>query len=210
MKRACFTLLLAGAMTVTATDKSLPVEDDSNEIVDVSGKLIFGKEAIQQALGVTSLPDNLTGLIIVDVRVRPLTEKPLKINLDDFTLLSQKDGQKSRPFAPSEIAGTSTMVLKQTQQKGHGLVADIGLMGGMGGIGGGSAPNSPQVSVAGEKDTKADPLLPVLEKKVLPEKETAEPVSGLLYFNIDGKVKPKDLSLIYRGEGPKLEMRFKP
>lgn len=210
MKRAWFTLLLAGAMTVTATDKSLPVEDDSNEIVDVSGKLIFGKEAIQQALGVTSLPDNLTGLIIVDVRVRPLTEKPLKINLDDFMLLSQKDGQKSRPFAPSEIAGTSTMMLKQTEEKKHGLMGDIGIMGGMGGIGAGRTPNAPQVGVAGEKDTKADPLLPVLEKKVLPEKETSEPVSGLLYFNIDGKVKPKDLSLIYRGEGPKLEMRFKP
>ncbi len=210
MKRAWATLLLAGAMTVTATDKSLPVEDDSNEIVDISGKLIFGKEAIQQALGVTSLPDNLTGLIIVDVRVRPLTEKPLKINLDDFTLLSQKDGQKSRPFEPSEIAGTSTMMLKQTEEKKHGLMGDIGIMGGMGGIGSGRTPNAPQISVAGEKDTKADPLLPVLEKKVLPEKETAEPVSGLLYFNIDGKVKPKDLSLIYRGEGPKLEMRFKP
>ncbi len=210
MKTAWWTLLIAGAMTATATDKSLPIEDDSNQIVDISGKLVFGKEAIQQALGVTSLPDNLPGLILVEVRVRPLTEKPLKISLDDFTLLSQKDGQKSRPFEPSEIAGTSTMVLKETQEKKHGLMGDIGIMGGMGGIGSGRTPSTPQISVAEEKDTKADPLLPVLEKKVLPEKETAEPVSGLLYFNIDGKVKPKDLSLIYRGEGPKLEMRFKP
>ena len=59
-------------------------------------------------------------------------------------------------------------------------------------------------------DSKENPLLGVLKEKILPEKNITDPVSGLLYFPIEGKVKPKDLELYYRLQGSKLALRFKP
>ena len=51
--------------------------------------------------------------------------------------------------------------------------------------------------------------LEALKQKALPDQETKEPLEGLLYFPIEGKVKPKDLSLIYKGPAGKLVMDFK-
>ena len=59
-------------------------------------------------------------------------------------------------------------------------------------------------------ESKDNPLLAVLKEKILPEKEITDPLSGLLYFPIEGKVKPKDLELHYRLQGAKLSLRFKP
>jgi hypothetical protein len=58
-------------------------------------------------------------------------------------------------------------------------------------------------------DKKEDSLLWVLKDKELPAKETRELVSGLLYFSLEGKHKPKDLELQYRGAGGKLNLEFK-
>ncbi len=56
---------------------------------------------------------------------------------------------------------------------------------------------------------KESPLLALLEAKVLPEKEVKEPLSGLLYFFLEGRHKPKDVALYYRGAAGKLSLRFK-
>jgi len=45
--------------------------------------------------------------------------------------------------------------------------------------------------------------------KALPERETKAPVEGLLYFVMEGKVKPKDLGLVYKSPLGRLEMDFK-
>ena len=60
---------------------------------------------------------------------------------------------------------------------------------------------------SGAKD-KPNPLLDVLKQKVLPEKETEAPVSGLLYFPME-KQKLKDLELWYRTPEGKLVLQFK-
>jgi len=52
-------------------------------------------------------------------------------------------------------------------------------------------------------------LQKILESKVLPDTETKEPVEGLLYFLLDGKNKPKDLGLLYKGPAGRLSMDFK-
>jgi hypothetical protein len=44
----------------------------------------------------------------------------------------------------------------------------------------------------------------------MPEKSTAEPVSGLLYFQLEGKHKPKDLELRYSGPAGRISLRFRP
>jgi hypothetical protein len=58
------------------------------------------------------------------------------------------------------------------------------------------------------KKEKENPLLAVLKEKVLLEKETNEPVTGLLYFILEGKHKPKDLELIYKSQGQRLILDF--
>jgi hypothetical protein len=49
-----------------------------------------------------------------------------------------------------------------------------------------------------------------LAAKILPDKETKTPIEGLLYFSISGKLKPKDVALVYKGDAGKLVMEFEP
>jgi hypothetical protein len=121
------------------------------------------------------------GFFVVKVEVTPRGGQPLNIVRDDFLLRSYKNGQKCQPFAPSQIAGSGALAL--------------------------SATGKPVVTAT--PGHKEDPLLPVLKAKVLPEKKSAEPVSGLLYFSLEGKYKPKDLVLQYQTPAGVLSLDFK-
>ena len=44
---------------------------------------------------------------------------------------------------------------------------------------------------------------------MLKDVETKEPVEGLIYFLLEGKNKPKDLGLLYKGPAGHLAMDFK-
>ena len=52
------------------------------------------------------------------------------------------------------------------------------------------------------------PLVEVLDRKALPEKKIEKPATGLLYFPLEGKHKPKHLELMFRGQAGKLNIRF--
>ena len=86
-------------------DKKLPIEQASNELVSISATAFLDKDQIHQELGSDLGPD----MIVVRVQFRPVSDKPVRINLDDFLLVSDKDGQRSQPFAPSQIAGSTTL-----------------------------------------------------------------------------------------------------
>ena len=73
----------------------------------------------------------------------------------------------------------------------------------------GNTDSTSQAAAQAGKDSSGNPLLDLLEEKVLPEKEITEPLSGLLYFFLEGKHKPKDVELFYRGPAGKLSLRFK-
>lgn len=208
---------------VLAADKKLPIETTSNELVEITANALIDKDQIRQELGAELSP----GIVLVRVRVRPLSEKPVKIDRDDFVLLSDKDGQRSTPYAPSQIAGNSTLVVTQTGTRGSmGGQGNGPIWGGIPGTGGGpqrmpgsggSAGRGPGVDgpleakvEAGAKTDKVNPMLAVLKEKVLPEKEVTDPVTGLLYFQIEGKLKPKDLELYYKTPTGKLALRFRP
>ncbi len=209
-----FVLSIFGALTCAclayaSADKKLPLENSSNEYVEIQASLILDKDQIKQVLG-SDLGGNF---IVVKMRVRPLTDKPWKIDRDDFLLLDGNLGQRSVPYAPSQIAGDSSLVV--TSQGTHGAVGagrpswGIGLGGG--GLGSGTTnTQEAKVTVKDGDNKEAAPLLKVLKDKVLPEQEIAEPIEGLLYFQIDGKVKAKDLELYYKTPGGKLAMRFRP
>ena len=67
---------------------------------------------------------------------------------------------------------------------------------------------SPTISPSQIAGSSAE-LQKILESKQLPDTETKEPVEGLLYFQMDGKNKPKDLGLLYKGPAGRLAMDFK-
>jgi hypothetical protein len=60
-----------------------------------------------------------------------------------------------------------------------------------------------------ESGAKENPLMKFLKEKILPDKDSLQPVEGLLYFPLEAKkVKEKDLAIIYKGPAGRLEMEF--
>ncbi len=210
---------LMAALALQAGDKkTLPVKQMGNDKVAITATLYPDKDSIRGLLG-----SDLGGYFtVVRVEIVPKSGK-LAIDPDDFMLRSYNDGQKSKPFAPSQIAGKGALVISQTGSGGiaaenpgpvwggiPGTGMPPGRMGGNQGVMG-NAPGETETTAtvksgAGEKD---NPLLATLKQKVLPLKETSEPLSGLLYFSLEGRHKPKDLELQYNGPAGKLTATFK-
>jgi hypothetical protein len=202
------------AACVGADKKLVPEGTVSNSKVEISAKLYTDKDDIKKIVG-----SDLDGYFtLVDVRLAPTAGSKLAVTRDDFALRSDKDGQRASPFHPSQIAGSGVLVVsssgKSTASAEHGgPVWGPPLGGAPKRIGTesptiGVSPGGSQASGASE-NTRGDPLLTVLKEKVLPEKEITEPLSGLLYFLLEGKHKPKDLELMYKGPAGRLSLRFK-
>jgi hypothetical protein len=213
--------ILCGLLALMAADKQPPLAQTGNEKLGITAVLYPDKEAVRQVLG-----SDLGGFFtVIRVELAPKGGQALKVSLDDFLLRSYKDGQKSEPFAPSQIAGRGALVISTTVTGGGSTSENRGpVWGGIPGTGmpPGRLPgmNPPVVgNAAGQEGAEANvksgagdkenPLLTVLNEKVLPEKETREPLAGLLYFSFEGKHKPKDLELQYRGPAGKLTLRFR-
>jgi hypothetical protein len=209
---------IAVALAVVAAclgaDKKPPEGTVSNSALEITAKVYTDKDDIKKILG-----SDLDGYFtLVDVRMAPKPGTKLAVTRDDFALRSDKDGQRASPFHPSQIAGSAVLVVSSV---GSGsLKAENGgpvwgpPMGGppvRAGTDGPTIGNSASGSQASSAPGKnqEDPVLSVLKEKVLPEKEIAEPVSGLLYFLLEGKHKPKDLELMYQGPAGRLSLRFK-
>lgn len=120
--------LALALVAFAAADKKLPLEQSSNELVEISATLL-DKDQVRQEVGA-----DLAGMVVVRVRVRPLSEKAVKIDRDDFTLLSTNDGQHTTPYAPSQIAGNSTLVVTPEGTRGSMAGRSNGpIWGGLGG-----------------------------------------------------------------------------
>ena len=192
-------------LAIYAADKKLPIEQASNELVSISATAYIDKDQIHQELGADLGED----MILVHVNFRPVSDKPVRISLDDFLLISDKDGQRSQPFAPSQIAGSTTLVVTPQNSKDSGPKSGVSF----GGFGIGRTQTNKQTGdskVETKKSDKEDPLLSVLTAKCLPEKETSDEVSGYLYFQLSGKLKSKDLELYYKSSAGKIGLRFHP
>ncbi len=90
-----------------AADRKLPIEQTSNDLVDISATAILDKEQIKQELG----SDFGGDIVVIRVTIRPVSDRPIQVSLDDFLLVSGKDGQRAQPYSPSQIAGNSTLVV---------------------------------------------------------------------------------------------------
>jgi hypothetical protein len=147
----------------------------------------------------------------------------LRINLDDFVILKSDDGQRSTPFAPSQIASTGGLTLKSERIGGWAHQGNGPVWGGVGSRGpsrmpgsggqmgsatGGADATGVQAQTKTGTEPADNPLLATLKAKCLPEKETTEPVSGLLYFPLEGKLKLKNITLQYKAPAGKMEVVF--
>ena len=195
--------LIVSLIALAADIKSLPNQAGNGDI-DLAGTAILDSKEIEQVVGAPMEP----GYVVVRIKVSPRTLGAIRISADDFTLVSRKDGEKSPALVPSQIAGPADFVLKQGKAQASG-----GRMHGIsiGGFGTGTAvdPGTLDISQGDNKKAPDSPLLKILESKMLPDKETKEPVEGLLYFLLDGKNKVKDLGLLYKGPAGRLAMDFK-
>ena len=205
---------LACSLLLCGADKKIPLRSAENGSVEITATAFADRESVKQVLG-----SELGGhYIVVEVHLTPKDAAKVAVHLDDFVLRTDKDGERTTPFAPSQIAGKGALVVSTGSTSGGGTVmagaggpAGMDPYGGLGGgmIGGGGTAGATEARAtmrSGSKD-KADPMLEVLKEKILPEKETDAPVSGLLYFPME-KQKLKDLELIYTTPEGKLHLRF--
>jgi hypothetical protein len=194
--------LLACVALAAHKPQPTPTNKTGNAMVEMTATLYVDKESIAQLLG-----SDLGGYyVVIDVRLTPKNGEKVKVYRDDFQLHTDRDGEKSKPFAPSQIAGRGALIVTPSSD-GRGGGLGVGL-GGFGmGSGGETVTNSSKMD-KGSKN-KENPVLAVLNEKVLAEKETDQPISGLLIFPMEPKQKIKDLQLTYSGPGSKLMLRFR-
>ena len=203
----CAAFFCVSVATLCAADKKLPIDETSNDVLAISVSAPLDKDQIKQELG----SDLGADIIVIRLTARPVSDKPVQLSLDDFLLISGKDGQRSEPFAPGQLAGSDSLVVTSTGMRKSGLGKPSIFGGiGIGGIGSSGAAPTPDVKVQESRDEKENPLLAALNAKILPEKEITAPVSGLLFFQIVGKVKTKDLELRYKGPAGPMALRFRP
>ncbi len=200
-------LLLAAASVFAAKKVISPNTSAGNDQIDVIATITLPEDQVAQKLGA----DPGQGIVLLEVRVIPKTDKPVQISPDDFILLAHDDGERSKPFDPNEVAGQGALVV--TNAADGTKVKKSSSSVGFGGImGGGGSPGNPRVTTLSSKmDTKShgnDKLLEALKAKELPEKESIEPVQGFLYFPLEGKHKLKNLAVLYRGPAGKLDLEF--
>jgi hypothetical protein len=200
--------------------------EGQDQKIKIEAQVWLDKTEMKQTTGI----DPGEGFLIVKVKVTPGKGEVINLNRDDFLLRSDKDGQRSRPLEPTQIAGSSVMVISsragsQGQVMGQQRRVPMGLPvptgGDPRGVPGQGLPmpnESPTVGSATSDTSEAQAsfedkqgnkaLLALLKEKILPEGETKEPTEGLLYFQIEGKHKVKHLELVYRKSPPRVHLRF--
>jgi hypothetical protein len=220
MKYTPLALLLLNCLA-QAAEKPGPVRGEAfDRHVKLEVTAHLDKASAAQAVGM----EMDEGFVVFDVKLTPANGEKIAILRDDFLIRSDKDGQRSTPYLPTQIAGASILVVK-TGYSG-GAVATERRGPSWGGLGGGRPNQLPvggptavgnsggqENAVAsvdeGAGKERENPLLPILQKKILEEKETSEPVQGQLYFLLEGKHKTRQIELLYKTPAGRLSVRFK-
>jgi hypothetical protein len=215
--------LLALASLLTAAKPEEPkiaTARGASDRMEIIATVHANKEAVKQILG-----DEMNGYIyVVEILIKPRMEEGVKIDRDDFQLLITDDGQRTKPFAPAQLTGTGGLVLKSEKGPTSGVMGQnngpvwsgpVGSGGPMRLPGNGGALGNPTTQIdtptaeVNDKKEAENPMKKVLESKELPAGEIKEPTKGLLYFPIDGKHKTKNIVLLYRGLGGRIDVEFK-
>jgi hypothetical protein len=199
-----YVLLPALLLGAPAKKQTVGTGRGENEDLILEATLYTDPSDVKELIG-----DDMGGhYIVAEVKVRPKYGKTVNIDRDDFVLHTDKDGEKATPFAPSQIAGREALIVTQTGAKEKKTSIGIGGMGGGIGSGGTSDPGTTTVKVQNPATTPENPLEKVLAEKILVEKKTDQPASGLLYYPME-KQKLKELELRYGPAETRITVRFK-
>jgi hypothetical protein len=209
--------LLVPSGLVAAHKVVAPTTSAANDTVEITATITLDEDEIAKKLGA----DPGKGIALMDVRVTPKTDKPLRVSPDDFFLLSHNDGQRSQAFEPEQLAGRGGLVLAQGPGTPGGLSrspgAPIGtgptgrvqrMPGGGNGIGNKAGEAGGLKTEKNDKDRGNSSLLAAIKAKQLPDTTTADEISGYLLFPLEGKHKLKDMALLYRGQAGHIDLEF--
>jgi hypothetical protein len=204
-------IALAVVLTLGAAKKNVATSKAENEDLILTVTLHPDPADIKEFIG-----DDLGGhYIVAEVNVEPKFGKDIVVDHDDFYLRTDKDGERTRPYAASQIAGSGALIVthEQTRTASPGwqnTQIPVVRPPAAPGIGSGSETDtsSAKATPQEDKDKKENPLKKLLESKVLPQGKTKEPVKGLLYFPME-KQKMKDLEIVYGGQENRIRLRFK-
>jgi len=203
-RRYAIALLPALLLGAPAKKQTVGSGRGENEDVILSITLYSDPADVKELIG-----DDLGGhYIVADVKMEPKYGKEINIDRDDFVLHTDKDGDKAKPFAPSQIAGREALIVSQTAAPQRRSGISIGGMGGGMGTGGQNDHGSLKTTVQNPAAVPENPLEKVLKDKILEEKKTTQPASGLLYFPME-KQKLKDLEVRYGPTASRITVRFK-
>ena len=117
LKWAACATSLAAALAVGGNKKDVPIGTAGDEWVEVKADLLLAIEDVHNAVGADVPP----GIVAVKVSIKPRGNEKIRLNVEDFQLLSYKDGQKSGPYTPTQIAGNTTIQLKPGQRSTIGI-----------------------------------------------------------------------------------------
>src|SRR6267142_2110102 len=103
--------LIAASVAFAANKPSpTPTVKTGNADVELTATLYVDKASIAQLLG-----SDLGGYyVVVNVRLAPKNSEKIKVFRDDFQLRTDRDGERSKPFAASQIAGRGALVVSRT------------------------------------------------------------------------------------------------
>ncbi|HYW44762.1 MAG TPA: hypothetical protein VE959_18005 [Bryobacteraceae bacterium] len=198
-----FSLFLIPALLLTAASKkTIGAGHGENEDLSLTMTVYVDPADVKELIG-----SDLGGhYVVAEVKVEPKYGKEIAIDRDDFVLRTDKDGEKAKPFVGGQIAGQDALVVSggEVKQRRSGW----GIGGGPIMMGSGGAHDQGPTSATMKSDDQANPVLKVLDAKILKEGKTSEPVSGLLYFALE-KQKLKDLELQFGGRENRISFRFK-
>jgi hypothetical protein len=199
-------LLLPALLLTAASKKTVSTARGENEDLILTVTMYIDPADVKEVIG-----NDLDGhYIVAEVKVEPKYGKEIAIDRDDFVLRTEKDGERAKPYAGSQIAGQGVLVL--SDEEGAKKPKKSGWS--MGGIGMGAGSSGPGQTEKGptkatmKDDDKENPLKKTLDAKILPEKKSTEPVNGLLYFAME-KQKMKDLEMTYGAKENRITLKFK-
>ena len=188
---ACMILFASAAW---AADTKHPGQA-GNDNIDLTATIILDAAAIQQELGADLGP----GYVVARVKAMPKIGDAMRIGPDDFVLVSRKNGDRADAASPELITSKSALTVRR-DKRGREW-AELSNQPGFTGVG------TLKQEQAGADDAA---LLAALKAKMLPDKDTKDPIEGLVYFSFDStKMKAKDMALVYKGRGGRLTIEFK-
>lgn len=206
MAARLFALLLVPALLLMgAAKKSVATAKGENEDLILTVTLHIDPADIKEMIG----SDLENHFIVAEVKVDPKYGKDIDLDRDDFVLRTDKDGERTKTFVGSQIAGRGYLVVGEGEVKekksGWGLGGPI-----MIGSGRTAQPDDKDKPKPTMKNAdEENPLKKVLDERILPQGKTGQPVAGLLYFPME-KQKMKDLELLFGGKENRISLRFKP